>query len=144
MKNIKDFSVAVERSKAGIKRHALLGIKRRLYVPGYVMRGVYHDWVEEGVQRGCAMTIAYSGITPIGAAVLLPTDPFSRRKRRQMEVHVFVRPKYRRKGVGTKLMKRLRPPKGFRSYIGSEASDPFYKSIKKKLKKKRARKACAA
>ncbi len=76
-----------------------------------------------------AIAIAYAGRRPIAVAVLL------KQRRLTSSVAIYVRWKYRRRGIGTELIKRLRkrlPEKELYPLPWDDRSIEFFRSVRRR------------
>ena len=75
---------------------AAIAIKYRLYVAGWVMRTIYMDWVEgDRIYPNDRISLAYDNHIPVGACTYCEVGD---------EVMIYVKPRYRRKGIGSYLV----------------------------------------
>ena len=91
----------------------------RLYVPGWRMSGLYRilDQYPNTIMGNDRVAMAYIDDQPVGCAVY-EVGPNS--------AMLFVKPAYRRLGIGSKLLKALSLPKKFNYGFGIGASVKFW------------------
>lgn len=102
---------------------ALLARSHRLYVPGWALSSIYAGYIEfaEETNENDIMVLAYINGVPIGAAVYMHIGT---------EVMVFVRRKWRRRGIGTHLIKLVSEGHNWFNYgYGSQESEKFWSKM---------------
>ena len=106
-----------------LKEAAKLAITHRLYVPNWDMRRRFLTFLER--EHGLIhIALYFDGSTPIAAGIVTSGE----------DIQVFVRTSQRRKGIGTKLVNRLKIEMGDRADrldagIGVDGSGEFWKAV---------------
>lgn len=122
--------------KAPLNQHQInadIALKHRLYVSGYALSGLLKQ-IRAGTQVGRVMLHYEDGI-PVGVLVYCEYS--------WNQIQIFVRKSMRRKGIGSKMIKNLKPfCKELRVGRGSDASEKFWKKynftnyvVEKRVKK---------
>lgn len=88
--------------------NADIALKNRLYVSGFRLSGVLKR-IRSGLSPQALVVIHYEKDIPVGVAIHNPLGGY--------QVQVFVRKACRNRGIGTKLIEALNPPKN--SYVGT-------------------------
>lgn len=93
-------------------------LEYRLYKPGIILDGMKEVYQ---AQSALAIAIAFDEDTPIGAATI---------SNGEYNIQIWIKPKYRRKGIGTALLKKLRPhlPSDIR-YMKNYSNKQFWESV---------------
>lgn len=121
----KTFRYVTARSPKRIEKFAKLVQKYGLHLEGGMM--YYWTW-RHNIKNIKALTIVTSiqGGTPIAAGILNKNDG-------DINTGIFVTPPYRRRGIGSEILKRLQTPDiQFMVGVGLMASVPFYTKYKMK------------
>lgn len=112
---------------ADVREHIIeqahMARKHRLYVPGWVMRTIYSDWMEcpDMIMANDRLAVMYHDSRPIGAATFTIQGT---------EAMVYVKPDYRRRGIGTKLIQSATSHVSRYDYgHGIRGSDQFWPTI---------------
>lgn len=146
--DVNDYDVCVQPAVEA----ARAALKARLYVPGWSLQGYFSYIIHNPTGAGLRFRISlayqrrnfnglghpdlnfdglvYRELTPIGVGYY---------DARSNAVATFVKPKHRRKGVGTRLVEALEPPKQWGCKHGIYGSDQFWNQFGKNMPKKEDR-----
>lgn len=113
--------VVKEYRNADVLEAINIALKAKLYVPGWALQP-YLSWLRRRGERSwvdVTIRLAFNGETPIGIGVRHIDGPYN--------PMCFVRPQYRRKGIGSKLVEGF----SFDEYEeGIKGSDQFWRKVK--------------
>lgn len=109
-----------------VREAAEIVMKNRLFVPGWLMHGLMkrvrdspNSWFDSS-----RIAIAYDKGTPIGVGFyyqqLFASNP---------RVQSFVRKRYRRQGIGSALVNKVKKDEVPFAYHGVDGSDKFWNSV---------------
>ncbi len=102
-------------------------LKNRLYVSGWLMSGLMKKLRESSSEfSDVEIVLAFDEQIPVGVCVHYSKEDFMRHK--YSRIQAFVRKQYRRNGIGSKMVRRVKKTRPF-AYHGVDGSDLFWHSV---------------
>lgn len=93
-------------------------LKNRLYKPGVLLDGMRECYLSENID---AIAIAFDGDIPIGAGIVTSST---------YNLQIWVKPKHRRKGIGTALYKKLiQYTSNNMTYLENHTNSKFWRKV---------------